>query len=743
MTKTAPTITIDGDVYKLKDEELTQEVSDLKSAVKDSSFADTGYVLDSSKLSNNSELTENGGTRSRTGAARTNYINGSVIARAFSVNAPGFCFCIAYYSGITQASFLSYDGSYYPCDGSLHYVGEDKRFRLCFYHDPADTVEFTSAELETIAAGVKAYDYVKTELGDLDEIRANASAALNASLVPSRIEPVLTIANGVGAAPFIKSKVYIEPNQAGAGAVSVDNVRPIIGRTDIRIIVSPTNDAADGMTYICSVPSQAGIVYRGRLEIDKTGDTVLTITHGLVTYTGAEAWKSTTSGGQRYYVNLPDDAITDASTDQYLSSAFPSTALKKSGNSGTWGNHLVVGGTMIKVLDKDAHFADLAAFKTWLADLIEAGTPFQVMYPLADEVVYRFNTEPIASLSDGTFNVWSDSGSIQVEYAAKSSALYHGPNVPDYYLKDSYLQDKIADIEAAMNSSNGNAATFIYLTDAHWNANAKNSPALVKYISERIPIQRLFLGGDLSEGIDLDAVHAFREAFGERVYTSIGNHEYHNYFRDVDGDMVSYTITDAHLWNYYTSRMMDCFDDGTGRNYYYVDDNARKIRFIVLNDFVGGSTESIEPTQQTWLSNTALNMPDGFAAVVFAHEIVSVNHSTGATTLSEAGATIASILDGYTGGDIAAVICGHRHFDGIGATPGGIPIFVTTCDKYRPVSGYDDWIAETRIRGTVSEQAFDVFVIDKANKTVTAVRIGCPADNPSGNPLEARTAQYG
>ena len=165
----------EGDTWSSS--KINGELSDLKNVVKDSSFADTGYVYDVSKISNNSEITETGGTRSRTGAARTNYLNGTVIARAFSVDAPGFCFCIAYYSGITQGSFLSYDGSYYPCDGSLHYVGEDRRFRLCFYHDPADTVEFTSEELETIAAGVKTYDYTKTEL-------AEATNAAGANILP-------------------------------------------------------------------------------------------------------------------------------------------------------------------------------------------------------------------------------------------------------------------------------------------------------------------------------------------------------------------------------------------------------------------------------------------------------------------------------------------------------------------------------------------------------------------------------
>lgn len=100
-------------------------------------------------------------------------------------------------------------------------------------------------------------------------------------------------------------------------------------------------------------------------------------------------------------------------------------------------------------------------------------------------------------------------------------------------------------------------------------------------------------------------------------------------------------------------------------------------------------------------------------------------------------------LNAYTGpNDIACVIAGHMHFDGLGATSGGVPIFITTCDKYVPYPGADDYLESQRTLGTITEQAFDVFIVDKKSKKITAVRIGCPADNPTGSPLEIRTANY-
>jgi hypothetical protein len=60
-----------------------------------------------------------------------------------------------------------------------------------------------------------------------------------------------------------------------------------------------------------------------------------------------------------------------------------------------------------------------------------------------------------------------------------------------------------------------------------------------------------------------------------------------------------------------------------------------------------------------------------------------------------------------------------------------------------PYPGTDDYLSDKRFADTITEQAFDVFVIDKTHKMVNAVRIGCPADNPQGEPLEIRSISYG
>ena len=127
-----------------------------------------------------------------------------------------------------------------------------------------------------------------------------------------------------------------------------------------------------------------------------------------------------------------------------------------------------------------------------------------------------------------------------------------------------------------------------------------------------------------------------------------------------------------------------------------------------------------DPDQVSWLTNEALNVECGWSVIVFVHYIAE----------SE---SVASALDTAknNGVDIIAIIVGHVHFDMIQHTYGGIPMIYTTCDKneawIHDGVNQEPWLTEDRPSGTIHEQAFDVFVVDRVNKTITIVRIGMPA----------------
>lgn len=327
-------------------------------------------------------------------------------------------------------------------------------------------------------------------------------------------------------------------------------------------------------------------------------------------------------------------------------------------------------------------------------------------------------------------------------------------SVPNYYLNaanDSYLQNKVSTIEGLIKDAAGNCDVFFFCTDQHWTLNAKQSPNLMNYICQRLNIQRMFMGGDYADGLNLNALKAYRDAFPGKIYDVIGNHEYMNYLAEIGESLVSHPIDDGDIWAYINLHMTDAVSGDFSRNYYYVDNAMQKMRYIVLNVYAddGNAAKSqFEDEQKSWLTNAAMNLPSGYTAIIFAHRLLGVNYNTGEIIVRPECEEISNIVDAYNGsGEIACLIAGHTHVDGMSTTPGGIPIFVTTCDKYLPwtENGVDKepWLTSNRHLGTITEQAFDVVVIDKTSKLISFVRIGAPADNGTGTKLQIRQQYYG
>lgn len=315
--------------------------------------------------------------------------------------------------------------------------------------------------------------------------------------------------------------------------------------------------------------------------------------------------------------------------------------------------------------------------------------------------------------------------------------------VPAYYIKDDYLKNKIEMIRSKMFAASGDFDSFIFITDLHWPRNTKNSPAIINYLQDKIQIPRILMGGDYADGINMDYLKAFNDYRG-KIYRAIGNHEYMNYWEE-DGVFASKEVTDSQIWSTYQSGMTDIVIGDANTNYYYVDNTVQKMRYIFLSVFTDGSEGKFETAQATWLSQTLSNMPEGYLAVIVAHYLIKINYPDWKTEFSPIGKKIADICDTHIG-KVACMLAGHTHEDMTMKTAAGIPIFVTTCDKanadHDETSAEDSFIYGKRTNGTINEQAFDVVVINKKDKKVSLVRIGCPADNEGGDPLEVREQTY-
>lgn len=324
---------------------------------------------------------------------------------------------------------------------------------------------------------------------------------------------------------------------------------------------------------------------------------------------------------------------------------------------------------------------------------------------------------------------------VQYKRLVEDGKLKYDFSVPDYYLANDYLDNKVNDINAFMDNCYASGDCFVFITDAHWEYNAKHSPALIRYLHDRTGIAKLFDGGDVANGGNpafMEYTQAQQASILKKAYFTMGNHEAFG------------GVSSSYIANRF-DRYHDDYKGNPDQHYYYVDNERAKIRYIVLacyetgggdnafNGIGGNSAES--QAQREWLQNTALNVPDGYGVVIVMHSLYYVSNIEPYPLVVETryNSTI-QIMDEFVenGGTIMCILQGHSHIDRMTRTPGGIPVFITTCDKYFDNETPPGIIVQ-RTLGTIREQAFDVVCIDRINRKVRLIRIGCPAQNGIDN----------
>jgi hypothetical protein len=203
------------------------------------------------------------------------------------------------------------------------------------------------------------------------------------------------------------------------------------------------------------------------------------------------------------------------------------------------------------------------------------------------------------------------------------------------------------------------------------------------------------------------------------------------------------------------------------RNYYYVDFPFQKLRYIILNAYQQGNEvdkgngqyviqaiNGYEDEQLIWLNDVALDLEEGWNCLIFTHSLFHYEDRNGMYILERGKELGKIILNNPSSDKIIAIIQGHTHRDAVvnitdsnvsntENTGREIPVIVTTSDACY----FDDLPGEAltnREIGTITEQAFDVCVLDRTNRKITAVRIGGLASedfNPVGT-LEERVINY-
>lgn len=299
----------------------------------------------------------------------------------------------------------------------------------------------------------------------------------------------------------------------------------------------------------------------------------------------------------------------------------------------------------------------------------------------------------------------------------ESVAISEIPLVPSYYYSGNYLENKASRINTLGKLGDD---VFVFITDIHWERNAKYSPALISYLGQNCAIHKIFNGGDTADASLLNVYKRYRKTIDGEVYHVTGNHDW---FYPSDGKDLYYCMDGAN-----NNQIGDAF-----KHYWYTDNVQQKIRYVVLNPFSReGETQTLtvgyDADQIAWFTNEALDVPNDWDIIVFTHflRLTTVSIYEGAVAIENAIDSFNS--DSSHTGKILAVFQGHTHWDGIYHTAGGVPVITTTCDKY-DLSNEPELAQSVRVLGTVSEQAFDVVILNRDTKTFTCVRIGALAQN--------------
>lgn len=314
--------------------------------------------------------------------------------------------------------------------------------------------------------------------------------------------------------------------------------------------------------------------------------------------------------------------------------------------------------------------------------------------------------------------------------------------LPIYYIDSGYLDERVNEITHAMEQMD-ECEAFFWITDIHWepDLNARRSPSLIHYITSKTRIDKILNGGDTGNPsvICTNAIERLRDAIGsDKVYSVNGNHEIN--------DASRYEKPFERVHRALRRHCSDIVYGDKNRSYFYFDNSVTKVRYIGLstyglykdNQYESAYTEE----QLQWFKERALDVDDGWTIVVFTHALYAVRPYS--NELYAVSQDFVNAIDQYQGkGKIACVLMGHSHVDRVHIGESGVPYILSQCDRIKP---YKNDINVVRTFGTISEQHFEVVLLNMKKQEIQLFSIGSDArngiDDAVGETVNVRILNY-
>lgn len=305
-------------------------------------------------------------------------------------------------------------------------------------------------------------------------------------------------------------------------------------------------------------------------------------------------------------------------------------------------------------------------------------------------------------------------------------------DIPGSYTIPSFWQNAVDTTIATIKSLQvgRNCITFPFFSDNH----QRNGYAgmLIAEVMKQCNIPFCFYGGDsISNGTIANeaTMIAQDKAFDAmmaavpngRLCRAVGNHDGYWY----DGTNKYYynrnQVYELFLREEAIAQNKHFGDDGT---YYYVDEIASRVRFIILNTNGG----SVDDAQFAWFRDVALKVDTGWAVVVISHQPISNHYHA---NISNAASVRAVAME--SGVEIIGWFSGHIHRDRIytgaatnitddteGAAMGFTQVTITS--DHTGIA-YDDATKHT-VASDDKSHAIDFVTINRDTRTVNLTRLG-------------------
>lgn len=324
----------------------------------------------------------------------------------------------------------------------------------------------------------------------------------------------------------------------------------------------------------------------------------------------------------------------------------------------------------------------------------------------------------------------------------------------------SYYTDYMAEKNTLVNSKMdliSNCLAFVFFTDSHIDSNKLRSSNMIYSILKNTSVKDVICGGDVISAYgDHNRIvrdcEIYKESYGfAKPYYVRGNHD--NYAKETEDATTGIIEPNSMVINRFIRPYHDDINIENGKTYYYFDRPLNKVRFIsidtneIISKTIGTIGEfqpsySITQEQIDWFVNTLKNTPNGYKIVLLSHspinnnlawafdealifgDIVEAFNNKDSINKTDNYAHIVNTDFSNTNGKVILSISGHGHVDDSFVSVSGCVYYEVNCDTLLNNGGspYE------RVEGTVSEQSFDVVIINVDNGDIHTVRYGAGID---------------